>query len=166
MSTRKTRTPKKKKLLGINYSIMRKNTLTLPIVALVLLVVACACPESGQRSGTPRPTPEVGPDGRTLPRKAPVEPLEVVSTKLDRGGFGLVAIWKVKIRNVSDEPIGDIVYETQYYSETGNRVGKSDGVIQKIIPPRSTRTFEVNDGAVHSQAARGKFNVTNWRVID
>ena len=57
-------------------------------------------------------------------------------------------------------------------SETGNVVSKGgvDAIlgkdtIEKIVPPKSTRTFEVNDGIIGEEAATANFDIVSWREI-
>lgn len=98
----------------------------------------------------------------------PLSALTVVKSTWSTGGFGSVAIWKVTFRSDADWPVGNIVYETNYYSETGNVVDKggaagvfgSGKTIQRVIPPGKSRTIEVNDGFLNSQAVSANFRVT------
>lgn len=92
-------------------------------------------------------------------------PVEVVKANWSKGGFGSVGLWTVTLKNRSDKPVGDIAYQTDYESETGNRVGRGSGVIQKVIPPKSSRTLEVNDGFINSQAHRAGFEISTWRYV-
>ena len=102
----------------------------------------------------------------------PKNQLVVVSSNWDMSGFGSIAIWRVTFRNNSDRPIGDIQYRTLYFSETGNLVDKGGvdslldkKIIQKVIPPKSNRTIEVNDGFIHSKANRARFELMEWRFV-
>lgn len=97
---------------------------------------------------------------------SPMSQLEVVSSRWEGGG---VAVWKVTFRNKGKFDIGDIKYSTVYYSETGNVVDQggtnsfADRTIQKVIPAGKTRTIEINDGFLHSEAARATFSVESCR---
>lgn len=98
--------------------------------------------------------------------------LQVVSSRWERGGFDTVAIWHVELKNTTDQPIGDIKYRTAYYSETGNLVDKGGidsplggKIIQRVIPPKSTRTIEINDGFTRSEAHRANFELVSWRFV-
>lgn len=102
--------------------------------------------------------------------KADSDPLQVVSTRWRRGAFGAAGIWTVTFYNKSDKPIGDINYQTRYYSETGNDLGGtggffSSGEVQKIIPPRQKRTIQINDRFIHKEAASASFTVADWRFV-
>src|SRR5262249_40896730 len=95
--------------------------------------------------------------------------LVLVQATWQKSGPNTVAIWKVTLKNTSDRPIGDIRYRTAYFSEIGNQVGKGgvDAVlggrmIQKVIPPKSTRIIEVNDGFTHIEAHHGTFDLVDW----
>jgi hypothetical protein len=98
--------------------------------------------------------------------------LRLISSKWEKGGFGTVAVWKVTIENISDKPLGDIKFRTAYYSETKNKVGQGGvdallgkDTIEKIVPPKSKRTFEVNDGFISDEAHTGTFELVSWRII-
>lgn len=100
----------------------------------------------------------------------PQSQLVVIKSRWERGGFGAIAMWYVTFRNNSNRPIGDIQYRTAYYSETGNLVDKGGidslldkKIIQKVIPAKSTRTIEVNDGFVHSEAHRAQFQIVDCK---
>lgn len=93
------------------------------------------------------------------------EKIKVIKSNWYRSGFDAVAMWDVKLKNTSDVTLGDIEYETTYYSETNNLVDSGRGTIQKLIKPGQTRTFEVNDGFLHKEAAGAYFVVKGARVI-
>ena len=106
------------------------------------------------------------------PTPTPEPKLVLVKAVWQAGGFGTVAIWHVTIKNESSVPLGDIKYRTIYKSETGNIVSKGgvDGLvgkdtIEKIVPSKSTRTFEVNDGFIGDEAHSGGFEIVSWREI-
>jgi tetratricopeptide (TPR) repeat protein len=92
------------------------------------------------------------------------DPIDVVKATWEKGGFGVIGVWHVTLKNRSDKPVADIEYETAYSSESGNDVGSGSGTIQKVIEPGATRTFEVNDGFIQSEAARASFVVKKWRL--
>jgi len=99
--------------------------------------------------------------------------LQLVSAKWQKGGFGTVALWKVTIKNVSDKPLGDIKFSTEYYSETKNVVSKGGtkglvgkDTIEKIVPPKSTKTFDVNDGFVGDEAHTAELKLESWRIVN
>lgn len=98
--------------------------------------------------------------------------LTVVKSSWQEGGFGAISIWKVTFKNNSDKAIGNIKYRTVYYSETGTVVDKGgvDSIldkklVQKVIPPKSTRTLEINDGFTHSQAHRAAFEIVGCEFV-
>lgn len=102
--------------------------------------------------------------------KTDSDALQVVNSRWRRGAFGAAGIWTVTFYNKSDKHIGDINYQTRYYSETGNDLGGtggffSSGEVQKIIPPRQKRTIQINDGFIHKEAASANFTVTDWRFV-
>jgi RNA polymerase subunit RPABC4/transcription elongation factor Spt4 len=92
-------------------------------------------------------------------------PVIVVSDSWKKGGFGSIGIWSVTFENRSNQRVGDLAYETEYYSESGNRVGRKSDVIQKVIEPKSKRTIEVNDGFIHSEARSANFELKGWRFV-
>jgi hypothetical protein len=163
-----------------------KNNLNLIIVVGILLVIGCACPppKTGNNTGAPSsPSPTQPQNPANITTNAPAnvnkpfnyekDGLQHVSSKWQKGGFGTVAIWKVTIKNVSDKPLGDIKFSTEYYSETKNIVSKGGtkgllgkDTIEKIVPPKSTRTFEVNDGFVGDEAESADFQLESWRIIE
>jgi hypothetical protein len=86
--------------------------------------------------------------------------LILVRSSWQKGGFDTVALWTVTIKNTS--PIAaykDIEYETSYDAASGTHVDDNSGKIMDIIEPGKTRTFEVNDGFVRSQASRARFDI-------
>ena len=79
---------------------------------------------------------------------------------------------KFALNRHSTLEFGDIKFRTAYFSETKNKVGQGgvDGLIgkdtiEKIVPPKSKRTFEVNDGFVSDEAHTGSFELVSWRII-
>lgn len=96
----------------------------------------------------------------------------VTKSVWQEGGLGVVSIWKVTFRNDSNKPIGNIQYRTAYYSETGTLVDKGGvdspldkKIIQKVIPAKSTRTIEVNDGFLHKEAHRATFTLIGSEFV-
>jgi hypothetical protein len=92
-------------------------------------------------------------------------PLKIVESHWSAGGFGTVGIWKVTFKNRSDKPIGNIRYKTTYDAETGNKVSSGSGLIQKVIPPNSQRTLEINDGFISKEAYKAGFEITKWEFV-
>jgi len=163
------------------------NQLTFSLAVLLLVVVACACPNTNdnRRYSNINPSNTSANSTSTSNTKAPgsntnqatlIDPekdgLRLISSKWQKGGFGTVALWKVTIENLSDRTLGDMKYRTAYFSESGNKVA-SGGVdsligkdtIEKIVPPKSKRTFEVNDGFISDEANTATFQLVSWRVI-
>ena len=104
--------------------------------------------------------------------EAEANPVEVLRSSWQKGGFGSVAVWHITFYNGSDEPVGNIKYRTRYYSETGNVVGSGgteavgeDRTIQKVIPPHQKRTIRINDGFLHREAADAVFEVVGWEFL-
>lgn len=96
--------------------------------------------------------------------------LEVVKSDWFKSGFGSVGMWRVTFENISTRPVGNILYKTTYFSETGQEVdhgGSLNGgdVIEKVIPAKGTRTLEVNDGFISRQAHRARFEVLSWEFV-
>lgn len=161
-----------------------RNNLNILLVIGILCAIGCACPppKSDSRptsSPTATQTPTAGntqTDTTANTKKAfdyEKDGLQLVSSKWQKGGFGSVALWKVTIKNVSDKPLGDIKFSTEYYSETKNIVSKggSKGLlgkdtIEKIVPPKSTKTFDVNDGFISDEAHTADFQIESWRVVN
>lgn len=128
------------------------NYETPPPVVKVTPIIKDAAPAPGDTSSLPQ--------------------LQKVKATWTKGGFGSVALWKVTIKNNSNSKLGDIKYSTEYTSETGNVVGRGGAggllgkdTIEKIVPPKSTRTFEVNDGFINSEAETASFEIVSWREI-
>jgi hypothetical protein len=99
--------------------------------------------------------------------------LQVTHSTWQKGGFETVAIWRVTFWNRSDKPIGNIHYRTRYTAETGDQVDRGgvdallgDYTVRKVIPPHQKRTIEINDGFVHSEAARGSFEIVSWEFVN
>jgi len=88
----------------------------------------------------------------------PMQDLQIVRKSWKKGGFNNIALWHVTIRNKSTVVVySDIAYVTEYSAPSGTRVDRGSGKILDVIQPGQTRSFEVNDGFLHSQAARADF---------
>ena len=92
----------------------------------------------------------------------------MVKKEWRKGGFDTVSFWLVAFRNCGSKPVGDIKYRTQYFSETGNLVGKGgvddtlgDRTVQKVIQPGEERTIEINDGFTHREAEKATFELVS-----
>ena len=110
-------------------------------------------------------------DSQGKQKLADAAALQVVSSSWRKGAFGAAGIWTVTFMNKSDKPIGDVEYQTRYYSETGNDLGGTGGIftsgeVQKIIPPKQKRTVKINDGFINKEADSATFKVTGWRFIE
>jgi hypothetical protein len=101
-------------------------------------------------------------------------PLEVVKSSWEDAAFETVAIWRVTFKNRSSKPVGNIKYRTLYYSETGGLVDKGgvdtpliaeSKTVQKVIPPKGSRTIEINDCFVNKEANRAKFELVAWEFV-
>jgi hypothetical protein len=99
--------------------------------------------------------------------------LQVVSSNWEKSGFGAVVVWKVKFKNTSARPIGNIKYRTSYTAETGDVVDRggtdslmSKDTLQKVIKPGETRTLEINDGFVNQEAHQASFAVVSWEYLN
>lgn len=103
---------------------------------------------------------------RALPAPTTDNRLELLDSVWEKDEFGRAAVWKLRIRNNSDLPIGDIKYRTLYYSETGNIVGARSGLIQRLIKPGIVMPFELKDGLVDQYALKASFKVTGWRFVE
>ncbi|MBI4472288.1 MAG: hypothetical protein HY646_06440, partial [Acidobacteria bacterium] len=109
---------------------------------------------------------------RKVEAEIDAKPLLVVKSTWTKGGFGSVGLWTVTFKNRSKKAVGNIKYRTEYSSETGNVVSKggvdsllNPGIIQKVIPPGASRTIEVNDGFIHSEAHRASFEIVGWDFV-
>jgi hypothetical protein len=161
-----------------------KNNLNLVIAIGILWVIGCSCPPPDANKNNAAPSPASSPatqapsnGGNTTSANEPFnyekDGLQLVSAKWQKGGFGTVGLWKVTIKNVSDKPLGDIKFSTEYYSETKNVVSKGGtkglvgkDTIEKIVPPKSTKTFDVNDGFVSDEAHTAELKLESWRIIN
>ena len=92
-------------------------------------------------------------------------PLVLENSRWEKGGFGVVGVWKTTLRNRSDKPVGNLGYKTTYFSETNNEVDSNSGLIQKVIAPRQKRTIEVNDGFISNEAHTANFVLTGWEYV-
>jgi len=104
--------------------------------------------------------------------EADANPLIVVKSTWHRGGFDSVGLWDVTFKNLSNKPVGNITFRTAYYSETGNVVSRggvdsllAPGIVQKVIPPLSSRTIQINDGFISSEAHRANFELVSWEFV-
>lgn len=90
--------------------------------------------------------------------------IEVVRSSWEKGGFGSVGLWKVRLRNTSKvASFYDFTYETRYAAPSGTEVSRGEGSLLDRLEPGQTKTFEVNDGFINSQAARASFSITGGK---
>lgn len=163
-----------------------KNNLNLVIAIGILWVIGCSCPSPDANKNGAVPSPASSPAQQNsansgnptsantnAPFNYEKDGLQLVSAKWQTGGFGTVALWKVTIKNVSDKPLGDIKFSTEYFSETKNVVSKGGtkglvgkDTIEKIVPPKSTKTFDVNDGFVSDEAHTADLKLESWRIVN
>jgi len=143
--------------------------LGLLFVASVIAAIYGSKTAQNRPSSSPTPTPVMSTAGYA---PTPNTELVIVKSTWRAGGFGTVALWQVTLKNNTSKPIGNIQYRTAYYSETGNIVDKGGidspldkKIIQKVIPPKSTRTIEVNDGFTHREAHRAGFELVKWEFV-
>jgi hypothetical protein len=97
---------------------------------------------------------------RTIDESDPAKDITVVRSSWSKGGFGTIAVWTVTLKNTN--PVmrySDIRYRTTYQAASGTGVGEGSGQILDIIGPGQTRTFEINDGFIHSQSRRASFAI-------
>ena len=64
-------------------------------------------------------------------REVEEHPLVVENSRWEKGGFGVVGVWRITIRNRSDKPVGNLRYKTTYFSETNNELDSNSGVIRR-----------------------------------
>lgn len=90
--------------------------------------------------------------------------ITVIRHNWRRGGFGAIALWSVTLKNTSTvAAFSDLQYETTYEAPSGTRVARHTGRILDVVAPGQTRSFEVNDGPVDSQARRATFRIVGAR---
>jgi len=90
----------------------------------------------------------------------PVKDVTVIASSWSKDGFGTVAVWRVTLKNTNPYmKYSDIAYTTEYSAASGTDVDSGHGKILDVLGPGQTRTFEVNDGFVHSQAKRASFSI-------
>jgi hypothetical protein len=90
---------------------------------------------------------------------------QVVRKTWEKGGFDTVAIWHVTIKNLTNRPIGNFRYTTDYQSETGVNHGSHFGRLEKRLEAGQTKTFEFNDGFVYSQADRAGVDIIKGEFL-
>ena len=95
--------------------------------------------------------------------------LRVLSVRWRKGGFDTVSIITVTLKNVSKSPITDLRYDTVYRAENGEVVTKGGtheflGVkdVKKVIAPGQTRTIEIDDGFIQSEAVSMSFQIVGY----
>jgi hypothetical protein len=99
------------------------------------------------------------------------ENLQVLNVTWRRDGFGAVAILTVTFKNCSDSPITNISYDTTYTAENGDVVTRGGtheffGVknVKKVIQPGQTRTIEIDDGFIETEAVHMLFRVARYET--
>lgn len=86
--------------------------------------------------------------------------LDIVRSSWEKGGFGSVALWHLTIKNKSTVVMySDIAYITEYAAPSGTIVGHGSGKILDTIQPGQTKSFNVNDGFINSQATRASVTI-------
>ena len=162
----------------------QKKSMPFSLVAMLSIFAMCGLcgfcakignlttPQSDKAAATWTPAP-LNAQAQNQANNSAMPYLVVEKSGWEKGGFGSIAMWKVTFRNTSDKPIGNISYETTYYSETGNVVDRGGvssvvdkKVIQKVIAPKSKRTIEVNDGFTHSEAHTAIFLLTKCEFVN
>ena len=98
--------------------------------------------------------------------------MEVLKSTWRKGGFDSVALFTATFRNNTNGPIGNIKYNTDYSAETGEVVTKGGSqswlgkdMIRKVIPAHSSRTLEINDGFIDSEAVHASFQLVSWENL-
>ena len=100
--------------------------------------------------------------GRAIAHADPATDITMVRSSWSKGGFGVVAKWTVTLKNTN--PVmsySDIGYRTAYTAASGTSVGTGNGKVLDTLKPGQTRTFEVNDRFVNSQAQRASFKIVD-----
>ncbi len=98
--------------------------------------------------------------------------ISIVRAGWELGGFGAIALWHVTFKNNTDKPIGNLKYITYYLDETGAVVDRcgiesfGDNEIRKVIPPRKSRTLEINDCFVHHESHKANFALVDWQYVN
>jgi hypothetical protein len=152
------------------------------ICLLVVLMIWFRSDPYRMQSPVVVPSAKKGETPSLVAVKTPPEKLSNTVFSYEKDGLILVsanwekdgnAVWRVTIRNVSDKPLGEIKYQTFYGGADGTTVrrGGVDGLggkdtIQKVVPPNSTVTIEVDDGFVDEKAVAAGFNIVSWRVAE
>jgi hypothetical protein len=126
---------------------------------------AVAATSPTPQTSTPQPSGRPSPTVRSTPYPTPkAQGVKIVWVSWEKGGFGVASIIHLKLKNLTDQTIGNIRYSTTYVSDTGIQSESLNGdkVITKLIKPGQTRTLEVNDGLI--QAARA--DKMDFRILD
>jgi hypothetical protein len=136
-----------------------------PHAAVATPTSSVAAPSLTPLTFIPQPSGRPSSNVRSTPHPTPkAQGVKVVSVSWEKGGFGVASIIHLKLKNLTDQTIGNIRYSTTYVSETGieSQSLNGDKVITKLIEPGQTRTLEVNDGLI--QAART--DKMDFRILD
>jgi hypothetical protein len=125
------------------------------------------------KAPTPVPTPT--PDAAQVARDKAIhrwggdEKLRVLDVTWQKGGFNTVSMIYLTVKNCSDSPITNISYDSTYTAENGDVVTQGGthqffGVknIKKVVHPGETRTLEINDGFIDSEAYKLNFRVADY----
>ena len=90
--------------------------------------------------------------------------IDVVNTRWHHDGFGVVAMWSVTLKNNAQfVTFYDIEYRTEYSAASGTVTSSNQGTILNVLKPGQTRSFEVNDGFINTQAHSASFEITGAR---
>lgn len=99
------------------------------------------------------PTPASGPELTTSPE------IDVKIRACKKGGFGVVALWDLTLKNKSKKwAYADLRYRANYEAESGANMRTSRGTIAIVLKPGEVRNLnEFNDGIWPDQATRCGF---------
>jgi hypothetical protein len=125
------------------------------------------------KAATPVPTPT--PDAAQVARDKAIhrwggdEKLRVLDVTWHKSGFNTVSIIYLTVKNCSDSPITNISYDSTYTAENRDVVTQGGthqffGIknIKKVVHPGETRTLEIDDGFIDSEAYKLNFKIAGY----
>lgn len=132
---------------------------------IALAAIRSKASPTAQPSSVAKSTPISTPT-QDLPTDAYVgSDFEIVNSIWEKGGFGVVPIWHVTIKNLTNRPMGNFSYRADYSSETGIGHNSHTGLLEKRLEPGQTKTFEISDGFIDSQANRAGIGFTTAEFL-
>lgn len=100
-------------------------------------------------------------------RSHPLEFIEIVNNNWYMGGFGVIPIHAITLKNKGEVSYKDIKIAITYTSRSDTLIDVGTQVIYDVLPAKKTKTFrEINMGFMDSQAAKSRVKIISAEIIE